>query len=97
MSKKTDSFLCLLLLFYGFHTCWNPSVSKSTHFDEYFTVLWSSNHLDELTGHMCLCVFMCVCEEVGGVNIKLSLCLVKYTSERLINQMTSRPIILVNQ
>lgn len=75
------------------------SVSKSAHFDEFFTVLWCFNHLDVLTGHMYLCVcvcahsHMCVSLKGGCVNIKFILCM----CERLINQMTPRPIILVNQ
>lgn len=59
------------------------SVSKSTHFDKFFTLLWSANHLVELTEHMCMC--FCACEREGVVNIKLSSRLLQYTSERLIN------------
>ena len=45
-----------------------------------------------------MCV-VCVCVSVERVffNITLSHCLVQYTMERLINQMTARPGILVNQ
>lgn len=59
MSKRKTS------IFAG-DVVWNPHMLKSsvsifTHFDEFFTVLWSANHLVELTGQAVLCVSACVC------------------------------------
>lgn len=100
--SKGKRLLFLKMLFAGKAHELKTSVSTSTHFDEFFTVLWCANHLVVLAEHVCTLDFACVCEfgcegRGGGVNIKLSLSLVQYTSERLINQMTARPIILVNQ